>query len=72
MPSDRASALRDIKRHIDLAIQFVKCFDYGTFREDTPFDCLERNGGRGQHLRHEYEDVVEKLVWDTVQLVLPP
>ena len=26
----------------------------------------------GNVYRHEYEDVAAKLVWDTVQLALPP
>jgi len=28
--------------------------------------------GAGNVYRHDYEDVVAKLVWDTVQLALPP
>jgi len=28
--------------------------------------------GAGNVYRHEYEDVAAKLVWDTVQLALPP
>ncbi len=28
--------------------------------------------GAGNIYRHDYEDVVAKLVWDTVQLALPP
>jgi uncharacterized protein with HEPN domain len=28
--------------------------------------------GAGNIYRHEYEDVVAELVWDTVQLALPP
>jgi uncharacterized protein with HEPN domain len=28
--------------------------------------------GAGNIYRHEYEDVVAKLVWDTVHLALPP
>jgi uncharacterized protein with HEPN domain len=35
MPSDAASALRDIEHHINLATQFVAGFDYETFRDDT-------------------------------------
>jgi uncharacterized protein with HEPN domain len=28
--------------------------------------------GAGNVYRHEYEDVVAKIVWDTVQIALPP
>jgi uncharacterized protein with HEPN domain len=28
--------------------------------------------GAGNVYRHDYEDVAAKLVWDTVQLALPP
>jgi uncharacterized protein with HEPN domain len=28
--------------------------------------------GAGNIYRHDYEDVAAKLVWDTVQLALPP
>jgi uncharacterized protein with HEPN domain len=28
--------------------------------------------GAGNVYRHEHEDVAAKLVWDTVQLALPP
>jgi uncharacterized protein with HEPN domain len=28
--------------------------------------------GAGNVYRHDYEDVAEKLVWDTVKLALPP
>ena len=28
--------------------------------------------GAGHVYRHDYEDVAEKLVWDTAQLALPP
>jgi uncharacterized protein with HEPN domain len=28
--------------------------------------------GAGNIYRHEYEDVVAELVWDTIQLALPP
>src|ERR1039457_1470611 len=35
MPSDAATALRDIARNIDLATQFVAGIDYEAFRDDT-------------------------------------
>jgi len=35
MPSDAASALRDVEHHIHLATQFVAGFDYEMFRNDT-------------------------------------
>jgi uncharacterized protein with HEPN domain len=35
MPSDAAAALRDLERHIDLAIQFVAGMDYEAFRDDA-------------------------------------
>jgi uncharacterized protein with HEPN domain len=35
MPSDAATALRDIERNIDLATQFVAGIDYEAFRDDT-------------------------------------
>jgi len=75
MPSDAASALRDIERHIHLATQFAASVDYETFRDDTRTVyavCLEKHGGAGNVYRHDYEDVVAKLIWDTVQLALPP
>ena len=101
MPSERAlPALRDIERHIDLAMGFVADLDYGAFREDTRTvyavtRCLEiiseasrrlpnlmkmrypsiawkNMAGAGNIYRHDYEDVATKLVWDTVQLALPP
>jgi uncharacterized protein with HEPN domain len=28
--------------------------------------------GAGNIYRHEYEDIVAKLIWDTVQVALPP
>ena len=35
MPSDAAAALRDMERHIDLAVQFVARMDYEAFRDDA-------------------------------------
>ena len=35
MPSDAAAALRDMERHIDLAVQFVAGMDYEAFRDDA-------------------------------------
>jgi uncharacterized protein with HEPN domain len=100
MPSDAAAPLRDIERHIHLAIQFAAGLDYEAFREDTRtvfavIRCLEviseasrrlpdemktRHpsipwkdiAGAGNVYRHDYEDVAAKVVWDTVQLALPP
>ena len=100
MPSDAATALRDIERNIDLATQFVAGIDYEAFRDDTRTvyavtRCLEiiaeasrrlpdemktrypaiawkNMAGAGNVYRHNYEDVAAKLVWDTVQLALPP
>lgn len=100
MPSDAASALRDIQQHIHLATQFVAGMDYETFQDDTRTvyavtRCLEiiseasrrlpdamkarhpaiawkNMAGAGNVYRHDYEDVAAKLVWDTVQLALPP
>jgi uncharacterized protein with HEPN domain len=100
MPSDAATALRDIERNIDLATQFVAGIDYEAFRDDTRTvyavtRCLEiiseasrrlpdemkarypaiawkNMAGAGNVYRHDYEDIAAKLVWDTVQLALPP
>jgi uncharacterized protein with HEPN domain len=100
MPSDAAAALRDMERHIDLAVQFVAGMDYEAFRDDARTlyavtRCLEiiseasrrlpaemkarhpsiawkNMAGAGNIYRHDYEDVAAKLVWDTVQLALPP
>jgi uncharacterized protein with HEPN domain len=100
MPSDAATALRDIELNIDLATQFVAGIDYEAFRDDTRTvyavtRCLEiiseasrrlpdemkarypaiawkNMAAAGNVYRHEYEDVAAKLVWDTVQLALPP
>jgi len=35
MPSDAATTLRDMERHIDLATQFVAALDYEAFRDDA-------------------------------------
>ena len=100
MPSDPASALRDIEHHIDLALQFVAGSDYAAFQSDARTiyavtRCLEiiseasrrlpdeikarypgvawkNMAGAGNVYRHDYEDVAAKLVWDTVQVALPP
>lgn len=101
MPSNAAgAALRDIERHINLAIEFLAGFNYETFRDDTrsvyavtrcleiiseasrrlPVEMKLRHpsiawrdmAGAGNVYRHDYEDVAGKLVWDTVQLALPP
>jgi uncharacterized protein with HEPN domain len=100
MPSDAATALRDMERHIGLATQFVAGIGYEAFRDDTRTvyavtRCLEiiaeasrrlpdemktrypaiawkNMAGAGNVYRHNYEDVAAKLVWDTVQLALPP
>jgi uncharacterized protein with HEPN domain len=100
MPSDAATALRDMEHHIDLATQFVAGLDYEAFQDDARTvyavtRCLEiiseasrrlpnemkarhpaiawkNMAGAGNVYRHDYEDVAAKLVWDTVQLALPP
>ncbi|MGA2217332.1 MAG: HepT-like ribonuclease domain-containing protein [Terracidiphilus sp.] len=100
MHSDALSALADIERHIELAIEFVEGLDYEAFLHDTrnvfavtrcleiiseasrrlPDDLKARNpsipwkdvAGAGNVYRHDYEDVAAKMVWDTVQLALPP
>ena len=101
MPSEAATAaLRDIKHHIDLAIQFCAALKYDGFRGDTRTvyavtRCLEIISEASQRLpeemkerypaiawkemaaagnvyRHDYEDVTARVVWDTVQLALPP
>ena|SRR5947209_2785863 len=94
------AALRDMERHIHLAMQFVAGLGYEAFRDDTRTvyavtRCLEilseasrrlpeemksrhpsiawiNMARAGNVYRHEYEDVAAKLVWDTVQLALPP
>jgi uncharacterized protein with HEPN domain len=45
-----------------------------------PYDLKDRHpsiawkdmAGAGNVYRHDYEDVAAKLVWDTVQIALPP
>jgi len=37
-----------------------------------PAIAWKNMAGAGNVYRHEYEDVAAKLVWDTVQLALPP
>jgi uncharacterized protein with HEPN domain len=52
------------------------------FRSVAPHSCRDQGAlpiiawkgmaGAGNIYRHNYEDVAAKLVWDTVQLALPP
>ena len=37
-----------------------------------PTIAWKNMAGAGNVYRHDYEDVVARLVWDTVQLALPP
>ena len=37
-----------------------------------PLIAWKDMAGTGNIYRHDYEDVAAKLVWDTVQLALPP
>jgi uncharacterized protein with HEPN domain len=37
-----------------------------------PAIAWKNMAGAGNVYRHDYEDVAAKLVWDTVQLALPP
>jgi uncharacterized protein with HEPN domain len=37
-----------------------------------PSIAWKNMAGAGNVYRHDYEDVAAKLVWDTVQLALPP
>jgi uncharacterized protein with HEPN domain len=70
MPSDAAIAsLRDMAHNIDLATDFVAGLNFEAFREDTRTVYAV---GAGNVYRHDYEDVTARLVWDTVQVALPP
>ena len=41
-------------------------------RDRHPSIAWKDMAGAGNVYRHDYEDVAAKLVWDTVQLALPP
>ncbi len=41
-------------------------------KERHPSIAWKDMAGAGNIYRHDYEEVVAKLVWDTVQLALPP
>jgi uncharacterized protein with HEPN domain len=43
-----------------------------TLKDRHPSIPWKNMAGAGNVYRHEYEDVAAKLVWDTVQLALPP
>jgi uncharacterized protein with HEPN domain len=42
------------------------------FKARYPLIAWKDMAGAGNIYRHDYEDVAAKLVWDTVQLALPP
>lgn len=92
MPSDPATALRDIEEHIHLARLWIADHTAETFKEDRktfyavtrylsiiseatrrlPSEMLARHPdlpwhqikAAGNVYRHQYEDVLEKDVWD--------
>ncbi len=74
MLSDSAlTAFHDIEHHIDLASQFVASRRLPDEMKGLyPSIAWKEMAGAGNIYRHEYEDVAAKLVWDTVQLALPP
>jgi len=41
-------------------------------KQRHPSIAWKNMAGAGNVYRHNYEDVAAKLVWDTVQLALPP
>jgi uncharacterized protein with HEPN domain len=87
MASDAATALRDTEHHLDLATQFVaglavtRCLEIiseasrrlpDEMKARYPAIARKNMAGPGNVYRHNCEDVAAKLVWDTVQLALPP
>lgn len=44
----------------------------GELKARHPSIALKNMAGAGNVYRHDYEDVAPKLVWDTVQLGVPP
>jgi uncharacterized protein with HEPN domain len=68
MPSDAAAALRDMERHIDLAVQFVAGMDYEAFRDDARTlyavtRCLEIISEASRRLPAEMKARYPSIAW---------
>lgn len=68
MPSDPASALRDIEHHIDLAMQFAAGLDYETFQNDARTvyavtRCLEIISEASRRLPDEMKARYPAIAW---------
>ena len=70
MPSDAATALRDMELNIDLATQFVAGIDYEAFRDDTRTvyavtRCLEIISEASRRLPDEMKARHQAIAWRT-------
>jgi uncharacterized protein with HEPN domain len=68
MPSDAATALRDMEHHIDLATQFVAGLDYEAFQDDARTvyavtRCLEIISEASRRLPNEMKARHPAIAW---------
>lgn len=68
MPSDSASALLDMRRHIDLAFQFIAGLNYEAFQSDTRTvyavtRCLEVISEASRRLPDEMKARHPSIAW---------
>jgi uncharacterized protein with HEPN domain len=72
------SLIKDDTRTVYAVIRCLEIISEASRRLPTdlkaryPSIAWKEMAGAGNIYRHEYEDVAAKLVWDTVQLALPP